>query len=158
MGWTLRSTPDPRLIEYLRDHDVRCPRCGCGLRGWQTNECPQCKDTLLLSLLKADATRWSGWAHLGYVGWCGVLAATQAYVGLKVVPHMKNPPGVLAAFLFSNGAGRSGSVWIFAFIVGWVLVAPHLRNRTASVGKPVALGVATLITLLVLAAALMLLP
>ncbi|HYE63570.1 MAG TPA: hypothetical protein VD997_16385 [Phycisphaerales bacterium] len=157
MGWTLRSSPDPRLIEYLRENDVKCPRCRYNLRGLETNECPECGDTLVLSLLRSEAARWSVRWHLAYMAWCGVLAATQVWIGLKVLPHMENPPGVVAAMLFGS-SGKRGHLWLFPIAIGWVLVGPHLKNEPAHVSKPVALGVATLITLLVLGAALALLP
>ncbi len=157
MGWRLRSSPDPNLIEYLREHDVKCPRCRYNLRGLETNECPECGDTLILSLLRAEAVRWDVRRHFMYVGWCVVLVAAQVCTALMVLPHAKNPPGVLASFLFYAN-GKRGGLWLLAVCIGWVFVLPHLKNTPATLSKPAALAAATLITLLVLAAALTLLP
>lgn len=42
------SSDDERLLEFLRDRDAACPRCGYNLRGLSEPRCPECAERLEL--------------------------------------------------------------------------------------------------------------
>ena len=46
------STPNPHtlLLAFLADNDVNCPMCTYNLRGLENDQCPECGETLSLTV------------------------------------------------------------------------------------------------------------
>lgn len=42
------------LAAYLADKDIACPACRYNLRGLTTDQCPECRQTLVLSVAQAE--------------------------------------------------------------------------------------------------------
>ena len=54
------GTDEPRLLDFLSDHDADCPACGYGLRGLGSAVCPECAAELHLGVVspQADLRPW----------------------------------------------------------------------------------------------------
>ena len=87
---------DKLLLEYVRDRDAPCPRCGYNLRNLSTPTCPECREALSLAV---------GFNKPRF-GWLLVTVTPGAF------------SGIAAAFLLIP---LMGSVFFPASSAGWQL-------------------------------------
>ena len=82
-----QAGPDLEMLRhYLADRDASCPTCGYNLRGLEQGTCPECGDTLSLTLTN-HPTRLAGYT-IGLIGLTlsALLAALFAIVAFSEHP------------------------------------------------------------------------
>ncbi len=104
------STPPPRrmsddeaLLEFVRERDAPCPRCGYNLRALSRPVCPECSQNLVL---KVGATNFSVFWLIAAVA-PGIFSGITAIVFLVVAMLMGPPPTdvvVIGCLLAASGA------------------------------------------------------
>ncbi len=81
---------DPLLQAYIKREPRRCPSCTYNLHGLQAARCPECGETLVLTL-RGESGRRSGWI-IGLVVWASGFGLFGLFVPLTILMG-KGPPG-----------------------------------------------------------------
>jgi len=91
---------DALLLDFVRDRDVNCPRCGYNLRNLSTPVCPECKEPLKLQV-GAEKIR---------LFWLLITLAPGAFCGVVI--------GIFGVmFVVTGGGNLSGPVPIGAILL-----------------------------------------
>ncbi len=115
---------DKLLLEFVRDRDAPCPRCGYNLRNLSTPTCPECREALSLTV---------GFRKPRF-GWLLVTATPGAFSGIAAVLLLIP----LMTSVFLQGGPVPWPIWaVDAF--GWlsgVLALVLVKYRYAFLQQP----------------------
>ena len=121
-----RTDDITRLVDFLRDRDVRCPLCGYNLRNLTAAFCPECRQPLKLTVGAYELKM--GWFIAAIIpGAFSGIAAFLLMLPLVLVPLLQGPPAAPPHIYFIDGFGWLSGVFCLG-LIHWRLV--FLRQRT----------------------------
>ena len=133
---------DPLLRAYVDRGSCHCPSCFYALKGLRSDQCPECGESISLTL-QGDSDRRSGWL-VGMIAVSSMFGLFGVFVPLTVIIG-EGPPGRMWSLYL--GALLSWPLMIF-----WLLCRRRFPRWRDSVRQVLATGVLLLTLLLMLAA------
>ena len=123
-------TTDELLMRYLAEREAACPVCKYDVRGLTEPVCPECGDTLILSL-RATSPR-QGWWIAGLVAW----AAGSGLFGILLVMLLPSS---------SVSLKYEWTLWLGALVSGvgltlWLVLMRRIRRLRLLLSIALALG------------------
>lgn len=97
------------LLEFLRDRDHACPRCGYNLRNLTQPVCPECREDLALKVGAAKQRIWPLLLAITPGTFCFIVCCIFSIALLRFgPPRFQGWDWLLAAFFAASGTMAAG--------------------------------------------------
>ncbi len=133
---------DPLLQAYVDRGTCRCPACAYELQGLRSDRCPECGETIRLSL-KGDSDRRSGWL-VGLVSLSSMFGLFGLFVPLTMIIRSGPPTTMWALYL--------GALLSWPSMIFWLVARRRFPRWPKGVRRALSTGAVLLVALFMLLA------